>query len=167
MSYTQPGNKTDFQGDTGARPIKETVGIVELVVGAKARSVSEGWASMSLFSDGCVRRPVAWVKHRSHCFVELLDVSLLTFAWILWTSIAFRCCIALLALLSLALLRIGLLALLCVVRLCRALLALLGLAVLTSSSLSKRSNKSSKSSKSNSCVAVLCIACTALCCCAY
>ena len=82
MSYTQPGNKKYFQGDTGARPIKETVGIVELVVGAKARSVSEGWASMSLFSDGCVRRPVAWVKHRSHCFVELLDVSLLTFAWL-------------------------------------------------------------------------------------
>ena len=137
MSYTQPGNKTDFQGDTGARPIKETVGIVELVVGAKARSVSEGWASMSLFSNGCVRRPVAWVKHRSHCFVELLDVSLLTFAWLCFGR-------ALLSVAALACLH-------CLLWPC--------LAVLTSSSPSKCNNKSSRSNKGNSCVAGLCIAC--------
>ena len=59
MSYTKPENKKAFQGDkgdTGARLIKGTVRIVELVVKATARSVSEGWTSMSLFSDGCVSK---------------------------------------------------------------------------------------------------------------
>ena len=136
MSYTKPENKKAFQGDkgdTGARLIKGTVRIVELVVKATARSVSEGWTSMSLFSD----EHVAWIKHRSHCFVELLDVPLLIFAWLCFGR-------ALLSVAALACLH-------CLLWPC--------LAVLTSSSPSKCNNKSSRSNKGNSCVAGLCIAC--------